>query len=109
MLDARPLGGPLYTAEQRTAAVHADAHRFYRNTCADGCKTADRRTAKLLITPRNFLTAARRDHRIESIAEDLWVTPAIVETYIRTLSVEDWLRMRNLVGHDPVLADSVRR
>lgn len=101
MLDVRPLGGPLYTAEQRTEAVHRDAHKFYRNTCADGCAAADRRTAELLITPKNFLTAARRDHRITSIAEDLWVTPAIVDTYIRTLPIEDWLRMRTLVGNEP--------
>jgi len=101
MQQTRPLGGLLYTADQRTAAVHTEAHKFYKTTCADGCATADRRTAALLITPRNFLTAALRDHRIESIAEALWVTPAIVETYIRTLPMEDWLRMRNLVGHDP--------
>lgn len=101
MLDTRPLGGPLYTAENRTEAVHAEAHRFYRNTCADGCAAADRRTAQLLITPRNFLTAAQRDHRIVSIAETLWVTPALVDIYIRSLPVEDWLRMRTLVGHDP--------
>lgn len=101
MLDNRPQGGPLYTAEHRTAAVHRDAHTFYRTTCPDGCAATDRRTAQLLITPRNFLTAARRDHSITAIAEALWVTPAIVETYIRTLPMDDWLRMRNLVGHDP--------
>jgi hypothetical protein len=101
MLDVRPLGGPLYTAENRTAAVHAEAHGFYRTTCADGCAAADRRTAALLITPRNFLTAAKRDPRIVSIAEALWVTQAVVDTYIRALPMEDWLRMRNLVGHDP--------
>lgn len=101
MLDTKAPGGPLHSAEHRTAAVHTQAHTFYRTACPDGCHTADRRAAHQLITPRNFLTAAQRDHSITAIAGALWVTPAIVETYIRTLPVEDWLRMRNLIGHDP--------
>jgi len=101
MLDTQAPGGPLYTAEHRTAEAHAGAHAFYRTTCADGCAGADRRAAALLITPRAFLTAARADHRIVAIADTLYVTAALVETYIRTLPVEDWLRMRALVGHDP--------
>jgi hypothetical protein len=101
MQQTRPLGGPLYTAEHRTAAVHAEAHTFFRTACPTGCDSANRRTAQLLITPVNFLAAARHDHRIEVIAAALWVTPDLVETYIRALPVEDWLRMRQLVGHDP--------
>lgn len=101
MQQIRPLGGPLHTADNRTAHIHAQAHLFYRTACPTGCESADRRAAQILITPRNFLTAALRDHRIEVIAADLWVTPDLVRTYIRNLPVEDWLRMRQLVGHDP--------
>lgn len=101
MPHTRPLGGPLHTADHRTARVHAEAHEFFRTACPTNCDSADRRTAQLLITPRNFLNAARQDHRVEVIAAALWVTPNLVHTYIRSLPIEDWLRMRQLVGHDP--------
>jgi hypothetical protein len=74
---------------------------FFRTACPTNCDSADRRTAQLLITPKNFLNSAKRDPRVETIAADLWVTPDLVRTYIRTLPMEDWLRMRRLVGHDP--------
>lgn len=100
MMQIRPLGGPL-TAEHRTAAVHADAHAFFNTACPVRCGSADRRAAQELITPARFLSTALHDHRIESIAANLWVTPDLVIKYIQNLSVEDWLRMRNLIGHDP--------
>lgn len=100
MTQIRPLGGPL-TAEHRTATAHTEAHAFYNTTCPVNCGSADRRAAELLITPARFLSAAKQDHRIESIAHSLYVTPDLVIIYIQNLDVEDWLRMRTLIGHDP--------
>ncbi|MEO5317647.1 hypothetical protein PV761_03500 [Arthrobacter sp. CC3] len=101
MLDTRPLGGPLTTAEHRTARAHAQAHTFYRTDCPTRCESADRRAAHLLITPRTFLAAARIDPSLDTIAALLHVTRPVVDAYVRSLPVEDWLRMLALVGGEP--------
>lgn len=100
MQTIRPLGGPL-TADHRTATAHKEAHTFYQTACPERCDSADKRAAQLLITPARFLAAARRDQRIEAIAATLLTTPDLVRLYIQSLPVEDWLRMRALVGLDP--------
>ena len=101
MFDTRPLGGPLTTAEHRTAHAHAQAHTFYQTTCPTRCDSADRRAAQILITPRNFLNAARVNPSLDSIAALLGVTRPTVDTYVRSLPMEDWLRMLALVGGEP--------
>lgn len=78
--------------------AHLAGHAYYRTTCPERCDLADKRTAKLTITPRKFLGAAMIDHRISAIAANLNTTPAVVTAYLDTLPPEEWRAMNRLTG-----------
>lgn len=80
--------------------MHEMGHSYYNTTCPTRCELADEWAAQRLITPRNFLEAAREHRTIDGVARELWATPNIVRTYIHTLSDKDWATMTRLVGHE---------
>ena len=80
--------------------MHTMGHSYYSTTCPTRCEHADEWAAHRLITPRAFLTAARKHHTIDGVARALWATPSIVNHYIDSLSDEDWTIMTRLVGHE---------
>jgi len=102
------LGGPLESVRTvppdhvtgRTNLTHRNGHRYYGTECPQDCEKVNIWAAVRLITPRQFLRAARASNAITSIAAELWVTPEIVTAYISSLDPDDWLRMRILVGHE---------
>ena len=79
-------------------AAHQNGHSYYRTTCPERCDLADKRTARLTITPRIFLGAALIDHRVASIADTLGTTPAVVQAYIDNLPREEWQSLARQVG-----------
>ena len=78
--------------------AHHDSHSYYRTTCPQRCDLADKRTAKLTITPRAFLGAAMIDHRIPAIAETLGSTPAVVQAFLDNLPCEEFRALARLTG-----------
>lgn len=82
---------------QRNEA-HENSHHYYRTTCPERCDLADKRTAKLTITPRTFLGAAIIDHRPTAIAETLNTTPAVVQAFLDSLPEEEWRALARLTG-----------
>jgi hypothetical protein len=82
--------------EHQTA--HHNGHSYYRTTCPERCDLADKRTAKLTITPRAFLGAAVIDHRIPAIASHLGSTPAVVQAFLDSLPDEEWRALARLTG-----------
>lgn len=79
--------------------MHARAHDYYRTGCPDHCGRAGRWAARRLITPRQFLTAARKQGRITDLAADLAVTTADVLNYFDSLTQAEIRIMLRLVGH----------
>lgn len=101
MINTEPLGGLQHIVNtQRTNRMHLIAHDHYNTQCGDRCDLADNWAARNLITPRAFLTAARRHQRLDDIAADLWTTREIVAAYISQLGPDEWLIMTRLVGHE---------
>lgn len=90
MLQKDSLGG--------LETVHHHSHQFYGTTCPDRCDLADKRTARLTITPRAFLGASLQDHRIPAIAERLGTTPAVVQAFLDALPDEEWRALARLSG-----------
>ncbi|MGC0237324.1 hypothetical protein [Arthrobacter sp. SD76] len=78
--------------------AHQNGHDYYRTTCPDRCDLADKRTAKLTITPRAFLGAAILDHRIPVIAETLGTTPAVVQAFLDNLPPEEFRALARITG-----------
>jgi hypothetical protein len=87
MLNNESLGG-----------LHATSHAYYNTTCPERCDLADKRTAKLTITPRAFLGATVIDHRISAIADHLGCTPAVVQAFLDSLPDEEWRALARLTG-----------
>ena len=78
--------------------AHRNAHDYYNTTCPDRCDLANKRTARLTITPRTFLGAAIIDHRVSSIADHLDTTPAVVQAFIDNLPPEEFRALARLTG-----------
>jgi len=78
--------------------AHHKGHAYYNTTCPDRCDLADKRTARLTITPRAFLGASMIDHRPAAIAEHLGTTPAVVQAYLDNLPQEEWRALARLTG-----------
>lgn len=78
--------------------AHHDGHTYYSTICPDRCDLADKRTARLTITPRAFLGAAVIDHRIKAIAERLGSTPAVVQAFVDDLPPEEFRALARLTG-----------
>ena len=78
--------------------VHNASHAYYGTTCPDRCDLADRRTAKMTITPRRFLGAAIIDHRPVAIAKQLATSPAVVQAFLDSLPAEEWRALARLTG-----------
>lgn len=97
MNDTTPLGG-LHTIVTNDR-MHQQGHDHYNTRCGDRCHLADKWAARNLITPRAFLTAARKHSRIRDVADELGTTPNIVTAYMAGLPPSDWLIMTRLVGH----------
>lgn len=87
MLNNESLGG-----------LHAESHAYYNTTCPERCDLANKRTAKLTITPRAFLGASILDHRVSAIADHLHSTPAIVQAFLDSLPAEEWRALARLTG-----------
>lgn len=105
MLKEKPLGGlHEITGTTRSATMHMRGHAYYRTECragaGSGCHTANQWAARRLITPRALLTAARRETCTHTIAATLNVTRDDVLNYIAALSVDEWLIMQRLIGHE---------
>lgn len=83
---------------QQHQKAHTDGHAYYGTTCPDRCNLADKRTARLTITPRRFLGAAMIDHRPAAIAEQLSTTPAVVQAFLDSLPQEEWRALARLTG-----------
>ena len=83
---------------QTHQTAHQNGHHYYRTTCPERCDLADKRTAKLTITPRAFLGAAVADHRIPAIAETLGTTPAVVQAYLDNLPAEEFRALARITG-----------
>lgn len=83
---------------QQHQKAHHDSHNYYRTTCPNRCDLADKRTARLTITPRAFLGAALVDHRIPAIAERLGSTPAVVLAFVDNLPPEEFRALARLTG-----------
>lgn len=77
---------------------HHESHTYYGTACPNRCDLADKRTAKLTITPRRFLGAALIDHRPAAIAQQLNTTPAVVQAYLDSLPKEEWRALARLTG-----------
>lgn len=78
--------------------LHAKSHAYYNTTCPQRCDLADKRTAKLTITPRLFLGAAMIDRRPAAIAEHLNSTPAVVQAFLDSLPDEEWRALARLTA-----------
>ena len=63
-------------------------------------RQAGRWASRRLITPRAFLTAARTTTSTHDIAAALNVTRADVLNYMAALTVDEWLIMQRLIGHE---------
>ncbi|ASN20657.1 hypothetical protein CGK93_13955 [Arthrobacter sp. YN] len=85
---------------QPPSRMHNAGHNFYKTVCPVKCELADEWAAQRLISPREFLNAARSHRTIDGVARELWATPGIVRAYIDHLSVKDWATMKRLVGHE---------
>lgn len=85
---------------QPPSRMHNAGHSFYKTVCPVKCDLADEWAAQRLISPREFLNAARAHRTIDGVARELWATPKIVTAYIDSLSVKDWNTMKRLVGHE---------
>ena len=77
---------------------HTNSHTYYGTVCPDRCDLADKRTARMTITPRRFLGAALIDHRPARIAENLESTPAVVQAFLDSLPAEEWRALARLTG-----------
>jgi len=88
----------------RSVAMHTRGHAYYGTTCDFGagtaCDKAGRWAARRLITPRAFLEAAREEPCTHTIAAALNVTRSDVLHYLADLSVDEWLIMQRLIGHE---------
>lgn len=78
--------------------VHNESHAYYGTTCPNRCDLADKRTARLTITPRRFLGAAMVDRRPAAIAEQLATTPAVVQAFLDSLPEEEWRALARLTA-----------
>ena len=96
MLKETPAGGTITTHSQE---MHARGHAFYHTDCPTGCEQAGKWAARRLITPRDFLNAARTAHGLEDMADVLAVEPADVCSYMAGLDPGEWLIMTPLTGH----------
>lgn len=83
---------------QTHQTAHHNGHSYYRTTCPERCDLADKRTARLTITPKAFLGAAIVDHRIPAIAEKLGTTPAVVQAFVDSLPAEEFRALCRLSG-----------
>jgi hypothetical protein len=83
---------------QQHQTEHHNSHKFYGTTCPDRCDLADKRTAKLTITPRRFIGAAMIDRRVPAIAERLGTTPAVVQAFVDNLPEDEWRALCRLTG-----------
>lgn len=90
MPQAESLGG--------LKTIHDASHTYYGTTCPTRCDLADKRTARLTITPRRFLGAAMIDHRPSVIAQHLNTTPAVVQAFLDSLPAEEWRALARLTG-----------
>jgi hypothetical protein len=79
--------------------MHAEGHKHTNTQHPDRCDLASIWAARTLITPAAFLHAAKGRPLIADVARELSVTPHDVETYLGSLSVDDFRVMRSLVGH----------
>lgn len=77
---------------------HNNSHAYYGTTCPDRCDLADKRTAKMTITPRRFLGAAMIDHRPAVIAKHLSTTTAVVQAFLDSLPEDEWRALARLTG-----------
>ena len=82
----------------KTHQTHHESHSYYRTTCPERCDLADKRTAKLTITPRAFLGAAMVDHRVPAIAATLGTTPTVVQAFLDNLPPEEFRALARLTG-----------
>lgn len=82
----------LLQRERRVAIAHEMEHLEHRDTCGQTSQVEDAINAKIardLIPLPHLIDAARWDHRIAVIAEELWVTEALVITRIETLDAHE--------------------
>jgi len=77
------LGMPM--AEVKETLAHELAHAYYRHPCSSGPheRNADRRGAWLLVDPDAYAAAERISSDVWFIAEELGLTPSVVENYQR--------------------------
>jgi hypothetical protein len=78
--------------------AHHNGHTYYNTTCPNRCDLADKRTARLTITPKTFLSAAMIDHRVSAIATQLGTTQAVVQAYLDNLPTEEFRALARLTG-----------
>lgn len=90
MMHTESLGG--------LETVHHTSHTYYGTTCPDRCDLADKRTAKLTITPRAFLGASMIDRRPAAIAKRLDSTPAVVQAFLDNLPDAEWRALARLTA-----------
>jgi hypothetical protein len=102
MLQETPLGGLHEITRDRSALMHERGHTYYGTVCPDRCEAAAVWAARRLIAPRALLAAARHERRVDAIADTLNVTPGDVRAYLAALTVNEWLIMQRLVGHELV-------
>ena len=79
--------------------MHHEGHKHTNTTHPHRCDLANVWAARTLITPTAFLHAARARDTMDDIARELSVTPDDVNTYLGSLSAEEFRIMRRLVGH----------
>lgn len=75
---------------------HHQGHSYYGTICPDRCDLADKRTARMTITPRKYLGAATIDRRTSAIAEQLDTTPAVVQAFLDSLPADEWRALSRL-------------
>lgn len=94
MLKEPPTG----TITTHSLEMHARGHTFYKTECPAGCEKAGKWAARRLITPRDFLNAARISRGLQDMADVLAVEPADVCNYMADLDPDEWLIMVRLTG-----------
>lgn len=91
----------LLQVERRCAIQHEQVHRDLGHTdCETPADEAKARavTARRLLSANQLIPVALWTQSIEEAADELWVTPQVLEDFIATLTTEEWDTITQAVG-----------
>lgn len=91
----------LLQVERRCAIQHEQVHRDLGHTdCEDAAAEAKARavTSRRLLSAKQLIPVALWTQSIEEAADELWVTPQVLEDFIATLTAEEWDMITRAIG-----------